>query len=71
LANKVLTLVRTIAEGFVLGMPATAKTHGGPSTKAEFLAFLIHDFKITFDAKWTIVKYRHFGSSHEFPPVPN
>jgi hypothetical protein len=57
-----------IAEGLVFRMPAPAKTHDGSSAETEFLAFLIQNLKITFDANGTIVEYSQFSSSHEFPP---
>jgi hypothetical protein len=60
--------VRAITERLVFGMTAAAETHSRPSSKPKFLAFLIRKFEITFDAKRAIVKYRHFGSSHEIPP---
>jgi hypothetical protein len=68
LIYKVLALVGTIAERFRLGMPASAQAHGRSATEAEFLPFLIHNLKITFDANRPIIEYRHFGSCHEFPP---
>jgi hypothetical protein len=57
-----------IAEGLVFGMPAPAKAHDCSSPETEFLAVLVQNLKITFDANRTIVEYGQFSSSHECPP---
>jgi hypothetical protein len=55
-----------IAERYIPGMAAPADGYGRSSSKAKFLAFLIHNFKISFDANRTIAKNCHFCSCHEF-----
>lgn len=49
-------------------MATAAESYGCSSTQAETLAFLIHNFKIAFDANRTIAENRHFGSCHESLP---
>jgi hypothetical protein len=70
LTRKILAFVRTVTEGFVLRVAASAKAHGRPSAETEFLPFLIEELKLSFDSNWPIIEYRHF-SCHEFPPAPN
>lgn len=60
--------MRTVAEGFVLGVAASAKADRRPSPETEFLPLLIQEFKLSFDANWPMIEYRYFGCSHEFPP---
>ena len=43
-------------------MPAAAKGDAGAPAQPESLAFLIHNLKITFDAKRSVVENRYFGT---------
>jgi hypothetical protein len=71
LARKILALVRSVAEGFVLRVATSAKADCRPSTETEFLPILIEEFKLSFDANWPIIENRHFGCCHGFPPDLN
>jgi hypothetical protein len=54
-----------VAEWNIRGMAAAADRYSCPSTKPKFLAFLIHDLKIPFDANRTIIEDCYFRSRHE------
>jgi hypothetical protein len=56
-------LVGAIAEGLVAGMAAPAKPDGFASGEAEWLAVLIDNFKIAFNAYWAAIGNSDFGAS--------
>ena len=64
-AREILALVRAIAEGRISRMPAATERDSGSAPKPEFVAFLIDNLKIPFDAKRAVAKDRDFGSCHE------
>jgi hypothetical protein len=58
--------MRTVTEGLISRMTATAKANGGSSGKAERLALRIDDFEVTFHADIAIVIDDDFGCGHSF-----
>jgi hypothetical protein len=57
--------VSAVAEWGIGRVSASAKRDGSPATQSKHLAFLIDDFKISFDAKWAVAEDRDFCACHE------
>jgi hypothetical protein len=47
-------------------MSAATERDSGSAPEPEFIAFLIDNLKIAFDAKRTVAKDDDFGSCHEY-----
>lgn len=57
--------MRSVAEGDVCGVAATAQRYRSATSEAELLSLLIDDLEITFDANRPIVEDGYLGCCHE------
>jgi hypothetical protein len=70
--NRVLEgrpLMAAIAEGFALGMSATAERKSGSPAEAEGFRFLIQQLKVTLHHQRAIIGNGNLRCRHADPPV--
>jgi hypothetical protein len=68
LANEVELAVLAVAERLIFRIPAAAQTQGGTPGQTKYVALLIANLEVTFDAEWSIVAYRDLCCHSESSP---